>query len=323
MREHGMTAVSFVESPIYELGPDGRPQFPLTRLSLEMARKVGLNGMPVIYIGPLARTEKKKHAWNYAEYDPAVHPDRVKRLVEAVTEWAGANGWGPIAFTPIDEPNEPERARIGADVLQAVKKVEGARTFLACTPKSLLPLAEWVDVVDLEAERYTPKDHLRIQKSGKAVWIYDNGLVLGTDPLKSRFVAGFFGWRAGLNGVTAWTYPLAGYRPVDWVTGWSSPELGSDGRPVPTLVWEAFREGVDDRRYIETLEQRIREARAKGQIDAAVAAEKALEEIASELEKPYAWYASGGKEGPYLGGLKAENLDRARERVAREIIRLS
>ncbi len=322
MKEHGMTALSFVETPLYELGPDGRPHFPATRVALDLARRVGLNGMPVIYIGPLARTEKKKYAWNYSEYDSAVHPGRVTRWVETVTAWARSEGWNAIAFAPIDEPGEPERSRIASEVLQAVKRVKGASTSVAVTPRSVAPLVGWVDVVNLNAERYTMNDHKKLQKLGKTIWIYDNSLAFG-DPLKSRFVAGFYAWMADLDGVTAWTYPLAKFRPVDRITGWSPPELGPDGRPVPTVVWEALREGVDDRRYIETLERQIEKARKEGRSSAASEAEQALKEIVDRLRKAYTWYADVEKRGPYLGGLKMEALDGARERIARAIIRLS
>jgi glycosyltransferase involved in cell wall biosynthesis len=322
MRDHGMTAVSPVETEAFDLGADGKPKFPVTRASLDMAQRVGMRGMPVINIAPLARTEKKKHRWNYTEYDPSIHPDRVKRMVQAVTEWADAKGWGPVAFSPIDEPTHPERSRIGAQVLRAVKKVKGARTFLACKPDSLAPLQDWVDVVDFNAERFTVEARDRIKKNGKPVWIYGNGIVFGTDPVNSRFSAGFYAWKAGLDGVTAWTYPLSGKRSMDRVTGWRPPEIASDGKPVPTVVWEALREGIDDRRYIETLEQSIRKAQKDGKSEAAANGKETLNHVAEQMQKAYIWY-SGNKKGPYRGGLKMPMLDKAREKIAHEIAVLS
>jgi hypothetical protein len=37
-----------------------------------------------------------------------------------------------------------------------------------------------------------------------------------------------------------------------------------EGRPIPVVLWEAYREGIDDGRYITTLERWIETARAAG-----------------------------------------------------------
>src|SRR6185369_15937486 len=55
-----------------------------------------------------------------------------------------------------------------------------------------------------------------------------------------------------------------------------------DGTPVPVAMWEAYREGYDDYRYIYTLEDLVREAmqsqRAKTR-EAAADAERELQSI--------------------------------------------
>ena len=50
---------------------------------------------------------------------------------------------------------------------------------------------------------------------------------------------------------------------------------GPDG-PLPTQRWEAVREGIDDGRYLYTLEARIAEAKKTGAAKEAVAAGEAL-----------------------------------------------
>ncbi len=55
---------------------------------------------------------------------------------------------------------------------------------------------------------------------------------------------------------------------------------------VPTIQWEASREGVDDARYVSTLEALIREARLKPRLStAAVQANKTLSAVYSRLPK--------------------------------------
>jgi hypothetical protein len=67
----------------------------------------------------------------------------------------------------------------------------------------------------------------------------------------ARTVYGFFGWKAGADGVAQWVYHHASTPQHNYV--WPA----EDGRPVPTLRWEAVREGVKDRRYLATLENRL------------------------------------------------------------------
>ncbi len=47
-------------------------------------------------------------------------------------------------------------------------------------------------------------------------------------------------------------------------------------RPTPTIYWELCREGVDDCRYVATLQQQIRQAKEWGQVAAARQAENVL-----------------------------------------------
>ena len=52
-----------------------------------------------------------------------------------------------------------------------------------------------------------------------------------------------------------------------------------DGTPVPVALWEGFREGYDDYRYIYTLRQVIAEAKAGGRPAAVKAAAQAEKEL--------------------------------------------
>ncbi|MCX7010494.1 MAG: hypothetical protein NTY53_25170, partial [Kiritimatiellaeota bacterium] len=52
-----------------------------------------------------------------------------------------------------------------------------------------------------------------------------------------------------------------------------------DGTPVPVAMWEAYREGYDDYRYIYTLEQAIAAAKRSGKSAALVAAAHAEQEL--------------------------------------------
>jgi hypothetical protein len=130
------------------------------------------------------------------------------------------------------------------------------------------------------------RDELR--RSGHEVWLYDNASALGHDPAWSRFVFGFWGWRSGAAGITAWTHPLFSYSPyfgrarIDSL-GRPIPRFDRTGVPVSTLEWEAIREGVADRRFVDTLLSSIESARGLGLPEAAARAQGLLDSLWTEL----------------------------------------
>ena len=81
---------------------------------------------------------------------------------------------------------------------------------------------------------------------------------------------------------------------------------------VGTLQWEGFREGVDDVRYITTLEQAIEEA---AESEAALEARRWLEGLkSSSFRQEVSWKAQGPP---------PEDLDQIRSRIVAWINELS
>jgi hypothetical protein len=72
------------------------------------------------------------------------------------------------------------------------------------------------------------------------------------NPLENRLLAGLYLCKSGLTGAMPWAYMAYNGDPYndddegakDMCVAYPSQE-----GPVPTLSWEAFREGVDDCRY--------------------------------------------------------------------------
>lgn len=71
----------------------------------------------------------------------------------------------------------------------------------------------------------------------------------------SRDLYGFFAWRAGVGGVAQWVYNHSS--TPDHNYAW--PADDGEGCTIPTLRWEAVREGAKDRRYLATLEDKLDE----------------------------------------------------------------
>jgi len=112
-----------------------------------------------------------------------------------------------------------------------------------------------------------------------------------------RFPYGFFFWKMakyGVRGKVEWYYNL-------------NNEQGSvvrtDGATVyPTLDYERSREGIDDLRYLVTLERLVAEAKKAGRAAAEVAkAEDLLKSLADAIKDDWTMYTSGGERFPADG----------------------
>jgi hypothetical protein len=98
----------------------------------------------------------------------------------------------------------------------------------------------------------------------------------GMMPVEDRLYRGLYAHRMNLKGVGEWVYQIpAGIKaePEDpwrdfterWPHGnnWDYCLPAPDG-PLPTPGWEGYREGIDDGRYIVTLESAMASAQRSG-----------------------------------------------------------
>ena len=149
------------------------------------------------------------------------------------------------------------------------------------------PLVEVLDHPNFRT-RYTIRDELpKWKAAGKTATVYGSPYPwLHRFPLAFRVGYGLGMWRYGYGGSFDFAYQWHGPRVWDlfslqsdsiYQIGYTLPTLGE---PVSTLMWECFRQGNNDLRYLSTLMDRI-EARRSTQPDdaAAEAAQKAIDEL--------------------------------------------
>jgi len=78
---------------------------------------------------------------------------------------------------------------------------------------------------------------------------------------------GFGFWRSGYSCLIPWHYQAPCGNPFNdfdsWYGDWCVAYPGPDG-PIPTQRWEAISEGIDDYRYVYTLQRYIEKAEAAG-----------------------------------------------------------
>ena len=199
-----------------------------------------------------------------------------------------ANGYETYAYG-FDEPNSNARVvthinksddihDLGGKVITAITRDWLEKLENENDPIYSLP---GLDVVDLQdgtgSVQAEPLDYANLSLVGSQDYINDliDGIVTNDKPSSyywqsmqelastNRSRAGFYLWNTGLEGVFPYVYQDIKNNPYDDFDDWSSPEKKyrdhlttspSLEGPVTTIQWEAFREGIDDVRYLRTWE---------------------------------------------------------------------
>ena len=101
-------------------------------------------------------------------------------------------------------------------------------------------------------------------------WCYPNHIAGENDhtPVTgARMTYGFGFWRSGFLTLIPWIYSSTTGDQHNYLTSSAMDFMNRhepDGAPMPVALWEAYREGYDDYRYVYTLATLIEQANAGG-----------------------------------------------------------
>ena len=184
----------------------------------------------------------------------------------------------------------------------------------------------------------------KLKAQGKIIWAYNND-VEGIRPEVERYSAGYWLWISGANGYNNWGYINKGSTAsiYDDLSGKVSnfvyyyPEISME-TGGPALVYEAFREGIDDLRYLLTWKRLVEQTEKCGAKEKAekskTVVNRALSKIKydTRLRDMSVWeksYPLGNGDKAVTGDLKIkvngisfQDYDRIRRIVALEIVKL-
>ena len=335
MVEHGMnTHISSVSGVTRDAEGRWSVDGAETERRIALDRKFGLAGKPLVVHFPVESCYAKlvdkrglgSHMRLVRDDVPQSFFDEVTRMVEAIERERRARGWPELLYYPIDEPStQPASVQFMVRVMQAIRKVRGVRTYITADPThdQFEPLWPWIDVWCCQPFVYDFETIRRLSREKKTeFWCYPNHISGENDhtPVRgARMTFGFGLWRSGFQTLIPWIYQAHVGDPWNYLDG-SSMDFGvrstSDGEPIPTTLWEAFREGIDDGRYIYTLEELVREGLARGG-RTAEAARKAQRELTRLWEAivPQAKYK-------YDGLWQGADFDARRWTIAAQIMGL-
>jgi len=194
-----------------------------------------------------------------------VFPDRTQEqydalYVEAIRQLQAISArpdTPQLLFYPVDEiGNSEERGRRAHVECALIHKVPGAVSYI--TVNNYKAGEKWGDTFDIWCGNivYTPEQEQKLLARGKRYMRY--GPAYLNNPRKTRSSSGFGFYKRPAEAMFYWHYQCPVGDPFNDFDGsardWCAAYPGPDGEPIPTTDWEGIREGIDDMRYIATLE---------------------------------------------------------------------
>ena len=190
--------------------------------------------------------------------------ERITAAFQAFESERKTKGWPEFICCPIDEV-AAARKEFGAKVYAAVKAA-GIRTYATKDPTGA-DAAVYRPYIDIWCSQpYSVPYEKIIGQNRYEYWCYPNH---NAGEIKDRLVMckggrmtyGFGFWRSGYTTLIPWNWNWTpGADQFDYLRGSQSgcgQRIDEDGEVIPAVYWECFREGVDDARYIYTLQQAI------------------------------------------------------------------
>lgn len=209
-------------------------------------------------------------------------------------------GWPDIWHYVFDEPGgaRPEILPDAAHYLQLLEATyPELKTFVTFGGG----LAQGYDEIEIigrhtdywSLNRHNPELAARIREHGREIFVYNGGTATFNGPKletrRNRFFYGVYAEKIEAAAVGQWTYAFEKPFAVPFAGNHGYVYPGDDG-PIPSSYWEAIREGVDDRRYLRALKDRIKaakDANAVEQRTAAKQAEQLVDGIMAQVSNRY------------------------------------
>ena len=177
--------------------------------------------------------------------------------------------WPEFLLYGPDEPSVNDRSLEIFKELQEPRK--HMRIVTAISDYAAITYADYLDVWVVNAGITSPQIQRLAAEKGAELWNYScSNRGTGNAPFH-RYYAGIYTWALRLTGNFHWAY--AG-RQYSWEGDWNAVYcygLPSDSGPIPSVAWEARREGVEDYRLLTYLESLIPKDPKRAEANGAIA----------------------------------------------------
>lgn len=184
-------------------------------------------------------------AHNFADLVTAKEMEKVKAGVAWLETERRSRGWPELILYGTDEPPVPSP---GLREAYAPLRALPIRVGTAMGIEAVSAFGDLHDVWIVYDGYVTPEMQAEAKRCGAEVWSYTFRMWRQSyDPFLPRFYAGLYTWAVKLRGNYVWSY----YYGYNW-------KVPVSGETMPTTGWEARREGVDDYRYLQMVEDAVK-----------------------------------------------------------------
>lgn len=263
MRDYGLNAF-----PVLYLSYDGNGlSIPFADITIKQLRDAGFSP-PIPVVGCGIYNFYKKHTGKDMQkhhLTPERPPEEIYTEIETNLKTflskAKQNGYPEMVFCPLDEI-DPQAKEIAIRVYKIFHD-QGVKTFATKDPKGDMIAQEMAPYVDYWSSIPFSMNYFEIKKDEKhGYWTYPNHNAWEfKDPIimckGGRMTYGFGNWKSGYNMYMPWQWGGLNREYLNQRKDSGGNRLEEDGSYTMTTYWECFREGIDDARYIYTLEDAI------------------------------------------------------------------
>jgi hypothetical protein len=223
-------------------------------IRLAAAKRAGLTRTPFVWLG---------HGVGFGGSDDDVK--FINQYVPAINQFCRSKGYPLPAYFGPDEAHGERLIGLKRGY-EAVNKAGGIATS-ACYSDYFNALGTAMTLPILFGGVSSPSTEKIVratQAAGSEVWIYNtpaSNMLASPSVYRRRY--GLSMWKNGENGATPWAYG-------DMET-YNLAKLGRtafcftfptwNGKPIDTIIYEAYREGIYDTRYMATLEKYLNQAK--------------------------------------------------------------
>ncbi len=183
---------------------------------------------------------------------------RLTEILAALKTEGQTRGWPEFLYYGPDEPVVSEQSLATFNSLQPVR--QSLRIVTAISDHAAVAYADLLDVFVVNVGSTTPEFQKLAAEKGVELWNYTcHNRGRGNAPFQ-RYYAGVYTWALRLKGNFIWAYTGNFVRENGKYLPWSPIYcyvVPSDEGLLPSIAWEARREGVEDYRLLILLEDLI------------------------------------------------------------------
>lgn len=313
MSEHGLNCYSLGSPAAKKYDTQNNTvdlEFKHLDLIAEAVKKNSLPGRHMITFTNLVDYGLLRPQQGYKEFEPRFN-DAVRNILTQIRDWLKSRGLNSVVQV-YDEPREKELNAWNRNRRDSIKYLKLAREVPNLTTMVTLmgdkdgfnrPYTPMIPLMDVVSTHSWPgsDDTIFLGAVEKIadLWLYNNGF--------TRFTHGYYLWKSQALGHWQWVYSwevcnahVPVFYPNDTSAAYAFP-----GGYLNTLKFEQMREGIDDHRYLELLNDKL--AAAPKDDPAAVEARKFLKILEAFL--PQYPHDIGQTTGAEAGGTYDESKE--------------